>query len=109
LKAKIVAILENHDLDYDLEWSVNALPFLTGRGALIDASLTAIRAETGLEAELSTSGGTSDGRFLAEICPQVIEIGPVNESIHKINECVEIAALPKLSALYRRILEQLLP
>ena len=75
---------------------------------LVEASIKAIREETGVEAELSTSGGTSDGRFISEICPQVIEIGPLNASIHKIDECVEIAALPQLSAIYRRLLEQLL-
>lgn len=109
LKASVCAILERHGLDYSIDWTLGAKPFLTGRGALVDATLAAIREETGIEAELSTTGGTSDGRFIAEICPQVIEIGPVNATIHKINECVEIAALPKLSAIYRRILEKLLP
>ena len=70
--------------------------------------MTAIREVTGIEPELSTTGGTSDGRFIADLCPQVIEIGPVNATIHKIDECVEVAALPKLSAVYRRILDQLL-
>jgi succinyl-diaminopimelate desuccinylase len=86
-----------------------ARPFLTGRGALIDAALLAIAAETGIAAELSTSGGTSDGRFIADICPQVVEIGPVNASIHKVDECVEVAALPQLAAIYRRMIEELLP
>lgn len=109
LKAKVGEILARHGVDYDLVWTLGAKPFLTGSGALVDASRAAISAETGVEAELSTSGGTSDGRFIADICPQLIEIGPVNASIHKIDECVEIAALPQLSAIYRRILEQLLP
>jgi len=109
LKERVQAILGRHGLDYDLAWTLGAKPFLTGRGALVDAALAAISEETGIEAELSTTGGTSDGRFIAEICPQVIEIGPVNATIHKINECVEVAALPKLSAIYRRILERLLP
>jgi succinyl-diaminopimelate desuccinylase len=109
LKARLCEVLQRHDLDYRIDWTLGAKPFLTGRGALVDASLSAIREETGIEADLSTTGGTSDGRFIAEICPQVIEIGPVNASIHKINECVDIAALPKLSAIYRRILEKLLP
>ena len=109
LKAKVCELLDRHGLDYGIDWTLGAKPFLTGRGALVDATLAAIRAETGIEAELSTTGGTSDGRFIAEICPQVIEIGPVNASIHKIDECVEIAALPQLSAIYRRILEKLLP
>ena len=97
------------ELDYSIAWTLGAKPFLTGRGALIDATLAAISEETGINAELSTTGGTSDGRFIAQICPQVIEIGPVNATIHKIDECVEVSALPKLSAIYRRILEKLLP
>jgi succinyl-diaminopimelate desuccinylase len=109
LKARLCEVLQRHDLDYSIDWTLGAKPFLTGRGTLVDASLSAIREETGIEADLSTTGGTSDGRFIAEICPQVIEIGPVNATIHKINECVDIAALPKLSAIYRRILEKLLP
>ena len=109
LKSKVCGLLDRHGLDYSINWTLGAKPFLTGRGALVDATLSAIREETGIDAELSTTGGTSDGRFIAEICPQVIEIGPVNATIHKINECVDIAALPKLSAIYRRILEKLLP
>lgn len=108
LKAQVSETLDQHDLDYDIVWTLGAKPFLTARGTLVDASLEAIREETGIEAELSTTGGTSDGRFIAEVCPQVIEIGPVNASIHKIDECVEIADLSRLSAIYRRILEQLL-
>lgn len=108
LKAKVCVILDDHGLNYDIAWTLGAKPFLTGRGTLVDASVKAIREEVGVEAELSTTGGTSDGRFISGICPQVIEIGPLNASIHKIDECVEITALPKLSAIYRRILEQLL-
>ena len=109
LQARLQEILDRHGLDYDLVWTLGAKPFLTGGGELVDASRRAIREELGIDTELSTSGGTSDGRFIAEICPQVIEIGPVNASIHKIDECVEIAALAQLSAIYRRMLEQLLP
>jgi succinyl-diaminopimelate desuccinylase len=109
LKERVQRILERHGLDCDIAWTLGAQPFLTGHGALVDSARQAIREVTGLEAELSTTGGTSDGRFIAEICPQVIEIGPVNATIHKINECVEVAALPQLSAIYRRILERLLP
>ena len=108
LKAKVVEILERHGLDFEIAWTLGAKPFLTGKGTLVDAALTAIREVTGIDAELSTTGGTSDGRFIADLCPQVIEIGPVNATIHKIDECVEIAALPKLSAIYRCILDQLL-
>jgi succinyl-diaminopimelate desuccinylase len=109
LQAKMCDILDRAGLDYDIAWTLGARPFLTGRGALIDAALQAIAAETGIEAELSTTGGTSDGRFIADICPQVLEIGPVNASIHKVNECVALADLPQLAAIYRRIIEQLLP
>ena len=109
LKARVGEILDRHGLDYEIDWTLGAKPFLTGSGVLVNASLKAIREETGIEAELSTTGGTSDGRFIADLCPQIIEIGPVNASIHKIDECIEIAALPRLSAIYRRILEQLLP
>lgn len=108
LQDKFRAVLDRHGLEYDLAWTLGAKPFLTGGGELVDASRRAIRAELGIETELSTTGGTSDGRFIAEICPQVIEIGPVNASIHKIDECVEIAALAQLASIYRRILEQIL-
>ena len=108
LKAKVEEILNRHGLDFEIAWTLGAKPFLTGKGTLVDAALTAIREVAGIEAELSTTGGTSDGRFIADLCPQVIEIGPVNATIHKIDECVEITALPKLSAVYRRILDQLL-
>lgn len=109
LQAEVNEILRRHGLDYDLVWTLGAKPFLTGEGALVDAARAAILEETGLAAELSTSGGTSDGRFIADICAQLIEIGPVNATIHKIDECIEIAALPQLSAVYRGILERLLP
>ena len=108
LKARVEEILARHGLAYEIAWTLGAKPFLTGRGKLVDAALAAIASVTGIDAELSTTGGTSDGRFIAEICPQVIEIGPVNATIHKIDECVEVAALAKLSAVYRRILDQLL-
>lgn len=109
LQTKVCEILDRHGLDYDIVWTLGSKPFLTGGGQLVDASVRAIRDELGIEPELSTTGGTSDGRFIAEHCPQVIEIGPVNATIHKINECVEIAALPQLTNIYRRLLEQLLP
>ena len=109
LQAKVNEILQRHGLDYDLAWTLGAKPFLTGAGALVDAARAAILEETGLAAELSTSGGTSDGRFIADICDQLIELGPVNATIHKVDETIEIAALPQLSAVYRGILERLLP
>ena len=113
LKQRLKQTLERHGLqagnDYDLTWTFFAKPFLTGNGKLVDATLAAIRDVTGLTAGLSTSGGTSDGRFISDICPQVIELGPVNATIHKVNECVDFAALDDLSAIYQRILQQLLP
>jgi succinyl-diaminopimelate desuccinylase len=109
LQSRLRAILDRHGLDYDLIWTLAATPFLTGGGELVEAARRAIRDELGVETELSTSGGTSDGRFISEICPQVIELGPVNTSIHKIDECVEIASLTQLSVVYRRILECLFP
>lgn len=108
LKEAVDEILTRHGLDYTIAWTLGAKPFLTGKGELVDASLKAIREVAGIEAELSTTGGTSDGRFISDICPQVIEIGPVNATIHKIDECVDIAALQQLSTIYRRILDQLL-
>jgi succinyl-diaminopimelate desuccinylase len=109
LQARVTEILQRHGLDHEIAWTLGARPFLTGGGALVDAALGAIREETGVSAELSTSGGTSDGRFIAGICPQVVEIGPVNASIHKIDERIEIDDLARLSAIYQRILDQLLP
>jgi succinyl-diaminopimelate desuccinylase len=108
LQSRLQAILDRHGLDYELAWTLGAKPFLTPGGELLEAARQAIRGQLGVETELSTSGGVSDGRFIAGLCPQVIEFGPVNASIHKIDECIEIAALAPLSAVYRRILEQLL-
>ncbi|MFN4326009.1 MAG: succinyl-diaminopimelate desuccinylase [Azonexus sp.] len=108
LQIRLCGILDKHRLDYDIKWTLGARPFLTGRGPLADAAITAIREICGLETELSTTGGTSDGRFIADICQQMLEIGPVNATSHKINECISVDALPKLSAIYDRILRQLL-
>jgi succinyl-diaminopimelate desuccinylase len=108
LQQRLGAILERHGLDYAIDWTLGARPFLTGRGPLADAATEAIREVCGIDTELSTTGGTSDGRFIAEICPQLLEIGPVNATSHKIDECVDVAALPRLSAIYRRILDRIL-
>jgi len=108
LQQRLCAILEKHRLDYAIKWTLGARPFLTGRGPLADAASAAIREVCGIDTELSTTGGTSDGRFIADICRQLLEIGPVNATSHKIDECVAIDTLPKLSAIYRRILEKLL-
>ena len=108
LQARVHAILDRHGLDYELEWEVGAKPFLTPRGPLVDALAAAIRETTGIEPELSTTGGTSDGRFIADIAREVVEFGPVNESIHKIDEHVGIAELDQLARVYRGVLERLL-
>ena len=108
LQTRVRDILDAHQLTYTLEWSVSGLPFLTPKGALSDALSHAIKAETGHETALSTTGGTSDGRFIAQICPQVVEFGPINASIHQINEHIDIAELEPLKNIYRRTLEQLL-
>ncbi len=109
LQERVAAILDAHGLDYTLDWSLSGMPFLTGRGALSEALSEAIRAETGIATRLSTTGGTSDGRFIARICPQVIEFGPPNASIHKIDEHVELAFLEPLKDIYRRTIAALLP
>jgi len=108
LKQKTHAILDRHGLEYDLAWSLSGRPFLTPRGNLVDAVSNAIEQVTGIVTELSTSGGTSDGRFIADICPQVIELGPLNATIHQLNECVAVDDLEILSEIYRRTLAILL-
>ena len=108
LEARVHAILDRHCLEYDLEWTLSGLPFLTPKGTLSDAVCKAIHDETGVTTELSTTGGTSDGRFIARICPQVIEFGPPNASIHKIDEHVELRFVDPLKNVYRRTLETLL-
>ena len=108
LKAKVHAILDKHGLNYDLLWSLSGKPYLTARGDLVDAVSAAIKKVTGITTELSTSGGTSDGRFIADICPQVLELGPLNATIHKLNECVAVADLDILSEIYCATLVNLL-
>ena len=108
LRERTEALLRIHGLDYSIEWSLSGQPFLTPGGALVDATVESIRRETGLETALSTGGGTSDGRFIAPTGAQVVELGPVNRTIHKLNEAVVAADLPRLAAIYRGILERLL-
>jgi succinyl-diaminopimelate desuccinylase len=108
LKSAVAAVMDRHRLDYRLEWSLSGMPFITGRGGLVDAVSGAIREVTGIETELSTTGGTSDGRFIATICPEVIEFGPVNATIHKVDEHVAVDAIEPLARIYRRTLERLL-
>jgi succinyl-diaminopimelate desuccinylase len=107
LQKRVHAILDRHGLDCELAWTVGGQPFLTTPGELVGAVQAAIRDETGIATELSTTGGTSDGRFISRICPQVIEFGPINASIHKIDEHVRVADLDPLKNIYRRTLEHL--
>mgnify|MGYP002775070576 CR=1 FL=1 len=100
-------VLDRHGLDYELQWTVGGLPFLTQPGELVGAVQQAILAETGVTTELSTSGGTSDARFISRICPQVIEFGPINASIHQIDEHVLVADIEPLKNIYRRTLDNL--
>jgi succinyl-diaminopimelate desuccinylase len=108
LKLRVHEILDRHGLEYELQWTLSGKPYLTPRGRLVEAAVAAIKAETGVDAELSTGGGTSDGRFIAAICPQVIELGPLNATIHKIDECIRVADIEPLSHIYQRIVTDLL-
>jgi succinyl-diaminopimelate desuccinylase len=107
LQSRLSRVLEKYELEYDLVWTIGGLPFLTTPGTLVGAVQAAILAETGIRTQLSTTGGTSDGRFIAQICPQVIEMGPPNATIHKINEYVRVADIEPLKNIYRRVLENL--
>ena len=108
LRRRTAAILDAHGLDYELRWTLSGQPFLTASGALVEATVGSINEVTGLTPELSTAGGTSDGRFIAPTGAQVVEVGPVNATIHKLNEEVLAADLPRLAAIYRGILARLL-
>lgn len=108
LKQRFHEILDRHGLDYDLRWELSGKPYLTPKAELADALSAAIKNVTAVEPQLSTTGGTSDGRFIADICPQVVEFGPHNATIHKLNEYVEIADIEPLSEIYRLTMEQLL-
>jgi succinyl-diaminopimelate desuccinylase len=107
LQQRLTAVLDQHGLQYELKWTIGGLPFLTTPGTLVGAIQKAITDETGLKTELSTTGGTSDGRFIAQICPQVIEFGPPNATIHKVDEHVALSDIAPLKAIYRRTLENL--
>ena len=108
LRQRTEAILDAHGLDYELQWSLSGQPFLTASGELVAAAVSSIEAHTGQAPELSTAGGTSDGRFIAPTGAQVVELGPINESIHKVDENVLAADLPRLAVIYRGIIERLL-
>ena len=108
LKSRLEAVVARHGVRFDVAWTLGGEPFLTPPGALSEALAAAIRAHAGVETQLSTTGGTSDGRFISRICREVVELGPVNESIHKIDECVDVASLDVLKDVYRSTLERLL-
>jgi len=109
LKSRVEAILKKHGLDYSIDWVLGARPFLSRRGRLAQAVADAAKKHTGRSAELSTTGGTSDARFIIDICPEVIELGPVNASIHKLNEHISLAELERLPRIYLETLRALLP
>ena len=108
LQTRVHGILDRHGVQYDLDWSYDGRPFVTARGDLVNAVAKAIKTVTGIDTELSTTGGTSDGRFIADICPQVVEVGPTNASIHKIDECIRVDELEQLPKIYFHTLKNLL-
>ncbi len=108
LQQRLEDVLRQHGLDFHIDWTLGGRPFLTRKGPLVEAMAAAIAQVTGVTTELSTTGGTSDGRFIAQICPQVVEFGPVNASIHKIDEHVRVADIEPLKDIYRGTLERLL-
>lgn len=108
IRERVHSLLDSHQLNYTLDWRLSGKPFLTPAGELVDAARAAIREVAGIETELSTSGGTSDGRFIAPTGAQVMELGPLNATIHQINECVAVEDLERLADIYRKILDRLL-
>jgi len=108
LKTRVGSILERHGLDYELDWSLSGTPYLTPCGKLVETLSAAIRDVTGATPEVSTTGGTSDGRFVAEVCSEVVEFGPVNASIHQLNEHVDVGAIESLREIYQGLLGRLL-
>ncbi len=108
IEKRVAEVLDRHGLDYEIEWTLSGKPFLTPAGALVDATREAVREVCGFDSELSTSGGTSDGRFIAPTGSQVLELGPINATIHKVNECVSVEELERLSQIYERTMARLL-
>ncbi|MFQ5644548.1 MAG: succinyl-diaminopimelate desuccinylase [Thiogranum sp.] len=108
IRKRIHAVLDSHALEYTLDWRLSGAPFLTPAGELVDAARAAIRETCAIDAGLSTSGGTSDGRFIAPTGAQVLELGPLNATIHQVDECVAVEDLDRLAEIYQRILEKLL-
>lgn len=107
LRQRVIALLDRHGLNYQLDWTLNGLPFLTDSGSLVEATVEAIYQVQGFKPRLETSGGTSDGRFIAPTGAQVVELGPCNATIHKINECVSVTDLEQLAKMYEAVLEQI--
>ena len=107
LQQRVIALLDRHGLNYQLDWTLNGLPFLTDSGSLVEATVEAIYQVQGFKPRLETSGGTSDGRFIAPTGAQVVELGPCNATIHKINECVSVTDLEQLAKMYESVLEQI--
>jgi len=108
LQTRLIGILDKHGVEHDIAWVYGGRPFVTERGDLVDAVARAIKTVTGVTTELSTTGGTSDGRFIADICPQIVEFGPTNATIHKINECIPVAEVLPLTQIYQHILLNIL-
>ena len=108
IQQRLLSILDKHQLDYEIKWNLSGHPFITERGELIDASIAAISEVTGITSQLSTAGGTSDGRFIAPTGAQLVELGPINETIHRVNERVKADELDQLSAIYQSIMGRLL-
>jgi succinyl-diaminopimelate desuccinylase len=108
LQSRVHALLDRHGLEYDIRWTLGAKPFLTQRGDLCAALTDAIATEVGVATELSTTGGTSDGRFIVDICPQLVEFGPINASIHQVDECIAVADLEPLARIYEHTFERLI-
>ncbi|WP_244267061.1 M20/M25/M40 family metallo-hydrolase, partial [Sodalis-like endosymbiont of Proechinophthirus fluctus] len=108
LRQRVEALMQRHGLCYHIDWSLSGQPFLTARGELLDAAVRAVEHYQELTPRLEATGGTSDGRFIARMGAQVIELGPVNATIHKVNECVRATDLQLLSRMYQRIMERLI-
>lgn len=108
LKRRVHELLDRHGLEYDVQWTLGATPYLTPAGPLVEAMRSSIRDVTGIDPDLTTSGGTSDGRFICAIAREIVEFGPLNESIHKLNEYIALADIEPLTRIYERLLERLL-
>ena len=108
IKTRVLEILDKHHLDYDIEWQHSGFPFLTPKGDLVKACIEAVKSVNGIEPKLSTSGGTSDGRFISQMDTQVVELGPLNTTIHQVNERVFVDELENLRLIYHKVLKNIL-